>query len=212
VRATRNTPSDCALVARARCGNESTFGELVGRHHAFLVHTARAIVRSPEDAEDVTQRAWMQAYQHLGRFVGTSSVRTWLMAITRNAAIDQWRLTRRQRRRQSLIPDAIEFSAHDISRLPSPEDLLLEKERHAHLKDSIAALPLHLRAPLGLWHSQRHSYAEMATTAGIAVGTMKSRLWEARQQVMVSCRTRMHTRCSDAIRRVHVSIEISQTP
>jgi DNA-directed RNA polymerase specialized sigma24 family protein len=69
----------------------------------------------------------MQAYQHLERFAGTSSVRTWLVAITRNAAIDQWRFTRRQRRRQASVHDAIGFSDHDLSHRPSPENLLLEK-------------------------------------------------------------------------------------
>jgi RNA polymerase sigma-70 factor (ECF subfamily) len=193
------TVSDVALVARARRGDSSAFAELVSRYHAFLIHTARTIVRSPEDAEDVTQRAWIQAYQHLGHFVGTSSVRTWLVAITRNAAIDQWRLARRQR--QSREDSAIGFRAQAISKLPSPEGLLLEKERQAHLTHAIAALPVRLRAPLRLWRSERHSYAEMATKAGVAVGTIKSRIWEARQQVVVSCRARMH-----------VSIEMSQTP
>lgn len=185
--------SDLALVDRARRGDSSAFGELVSRHHASLVCAALAIVRSPEDAEDVAQRAWIQAYQHLRRFAGTSSVRTWLMAITRNAAIDHWRLTLRQPRWQSLEPGEAEFTARAVSSVPSPEELLLRKEREDYLERSIAALPLHLRAPLQLWHDQRHSYSEIATKEGIAVGTMKSRIWEARQQVIASCRAKMLT-------------------
>jgi RNA polymerase sigma-70 factor (ECF subfamily) len=181
-------PSDTTLLGRARDGDASAFGELMSRHHAPLFHVARAIVRSSEDAQDVTQTAWFHVHQHVRQFAGSSSVRTWLIAITRNAAIDHRRVTLRQPWQWSQ--NAASMIDTHCSTLPSPEELLLEKERQARLTQSIAALPSHLRAPLRLWHSQQYSYAEMANKTGVVVGTIKSRIWEARRHVIVSCRLR----------------------
>lgn len=179
--------SDAALVALVRGGDTSAFSELVSRHHAVLFRTARTILRSADDAQDVTQKAWLQAYQHLGRFAGTSSVRTWLVAIARNSAIDHRRMTLRQRLRQFPPDEEPAASRHFVSRLSSPEDVLLQKERRHRLQQAIAALPSHLRAVLRLWHTEEYSYAEMASRSGVPLGTIKSRIWEARQRVRVSC-------------------------
>jgi RNA polymerase sigma-70 factor (ECF subfamily) len=75
------------------------------------------------------------------------------------------------------IPDAFG------SGTPSPEALILEAERRERLTHAIAALPARLREPLQLWHRGQHSYDEMAQMSGVTVGTIKSRVWEARQRV-----------------------------
>jgi RNA polymerase sigma-70 factor (ECF subfamily) len=69
------------------------------------------------------------------------------------------------------------------SRTQSPEALILDAERRARLTHAIAALPRRLREPLQLWHRGQHSYDEMARITGVSVGTIKSRVWEARQRV-----------------------------
>src|SRR5215831_13696834 len=97
-----NIVSDAALVERARGGDASAFNQLVLRHQAILFHTAQAIVRSPDDAEDVTQNAWLKAYRSVATFQGTAAVRTWLVAIVRNEAIDYQRHAYRQSRRIPL--------------------------------------------------------------------------------------------------------------
>jgi RNA polymerase sigma factor (sigma-70 family) len=170
--------TDTELVARAHGGETSAFDELVRRHHRVLYRTALAIVRSPADAEDVTQDAWLQAYQNMGRYRGAASVATWLVAIVRNHAIDCRRSTFRRitREAEHTLP---------YLRNVSPEDEMLVNERRARLTRTIDRLPASLRGTLRLWHSGRYSYAEIAQVAGTSIGTIKSRVWLARQR----CRT-----------------------
>ncbi len=175
--------TDTELVGRARFGDADAFGELVRRHHPTLYRTALAIVRSPPDAEDVTQCAWLQAYRHVREFRGTSSVTTWLIAITRNHAFDHRRARRRQARwRRDDVPVDL-LSERCVSSRVSPEDLTLINERKIVLHRAVESLPGHLQTALRLWHSQ-HSYAEMAAMTGVAVGTMKSRVWEAKRRLV----------------------------
>ena len=172
--------SDTELVGRARVGDAHAFSELFRRHQPRLYRTALAIVRSTADAEDVTQRTWLQAYRNIQHFHGTASVTTWLGTIVRNAAIDHRRAARRRLERdtgQGTEPGEC------VCRLPSPEDLVLLNERRTQLARSLATLPPRLRTALRLWCTGMYTYDEMAQIARIATGTMKARVWEARREV-----------------------------
>jgi RNA polymerase sigma factor (sigma-70 family) len=116
--------TDTELVARACGGEISAFDELVRRHHRVLYRTALAIVRSPADAEDVTQDAWLQVYRNIGRYRGAASVVTWLVAIVRNHAIDCRRATFRRLTREAE-------HSHSYTPNVSPEDMMLVNERRA---------------------------------------------------------------------------------
>jgi len=181
--------TDVHLVTRARQGDHVAFGQLIHRHHSSLRRVASAILRSSAEADDVMQDVWLHVFLHLPRFQGTATFRTWVYAIVRNRAIDHRRSARRWWRvgtRQSVesIQDALS------SGTPSPEALILDAERRERLTHAITALPGRLRKPLQLWHSGLHSYDEMARITGVTVGTLKSRVWEARQRVT------SHYRCS----------------
>jgi RNA polymerase sigma-70 factor (ECF subfamily) len=173
---------DAHLLTRARLGDHVAFGELVDRHHSTVRRVAHAILRSPAEADDVMQEAWLHVFLHLPRFEGTASFRTWFHAIVRNCAIDYRRSAQRRwqagtRLSAESTQDVVASAAH------SPEALILDAERRERLTNAIAALPGRLRKPLQLWHSGRHSYDEMARLTGVTVGTIKSRVWEARQRV-----------------------------
>jgi RNA polymerase sigma-70 factor (ECF subfamily) len=175
--------SDTELVGRAQAGDAQAFGELYERHQPRLYRAAFAIVRSPADAEDVTQRTWLQAYRTIEHFQGTASVKTWLGAIVRNAAIDHQRAARRRMERY-IVQDPEGMLRECVSALPSPEDLVLLNERRAYVARSVETLSPRLRKALRLWCSGMYTYDEMAHIARIATGTMKSRVWEARREVM----------------------------
>jgi len=190
---------DAHLVLRARCGDDVAFGQLVRRHHSSVHRAARAIVGSAVDAEDVVQEAWLQAYVHLTRFQGTASFKTWVHTIVRNRAIDRHRSARSRRwHGRAYAPRSIHAELH--SETPSPEDLLLDAERHDRLAAAIAALPRRLRGLLERWHTGQYSYEEMAQIAGVPIGTIKSQVWQARQRVAqamsvsVACRDEMATK------------------
>jgi RNA polymerase sigma factor (sigma-70 family) len=172
--------TDRYLVERARRGDHVAFAELVNRHHPTVRAVAQGILRSPAETDDVMQEVWLHVYVHLSRFRGTASFRTWVHAIVRNRAIDHLRSIRRWQDRTRLSIVVIEDEV--VSNTRSPEALILDTERRERLTQAVAALPGRLRTPLQLWQRE-HSYAEMARITGLAVGTIKSRVWEARQHV-----------------------------
>src|SRR5215471_16306621 len=174
--------TDMHLVTRARLGDHLAFGQLIHRHHSTLHRVASAILRSSAETDDVMQDAWLHVYLHLPRFQGKATFRTWVHAIVRNRAIDHRRSAQRRWRAGTRLSAE---SIHDAlsSGTPSPEALVLDAERRELLTHAIAALPGRLREPLQQWHSGRHSYDEMARITGVTVGTIKSRVWEARQRV-----------------------------
>jgi len=174
--------SDTELAGRARVGDAHAFSELFRRHQPRLYRVALAIVRSTADAEDVTQRTWLQAYRNIRHFHGTASVTTWLGAIVRNAAIDHRRAARRRLERDTGHGPKPMLGECE-SPLPSPEDLVLLNERRTHLARSLETLPPRLRTALRLWCTGMYTYDEMAQIAHIATGTMKARVWEARREV-----------------------------
>ena len=173
--------TDAHLVARARNGDSLAFSELIRRHHASVHRAARAIVGSAADADDVVQDVWLHAYMHLAGFQETASFKTWVHAIVRNRAIDHFRSVRR--RRCAIQARAVPTHVEVRSAAPSPEELVLDAERQDRLSAAIAALPPPLRGPLELWHTDQYSYEEMAQIAGVTIGTMKSRVFQARQRV-----------------------------
>jgi len=173
--------TDAHLVARARRGDDLAFAQLVHRHHSTVHRAARAILGSAADAEDVAQEAWLHAYLHLARFQGTAAFKTWVHAIARNRAVDHYRSARRRRQYSGADPAQTHGEVRSDDR--SPEELALDAERRNRLAVAIAALPGWLRDPLELWHTGQYSYEEMARISGVAVSTIKSRVWEARQRV-----------------------------
>jgi RNA polymerase sigma-70 factor (ECF subfamily) len=163
-------------------GDHAAFGQLIHRHHTTLRRVVSAILRSPAETDDVMQEAWLHIYLHLPRFQGTATFRTWVHAIVRNRAIDHRRSAQRRWRAHTRLA-AVSIPDELGSRTRSPEALILDAERRERLTHAVAALPGRLREPLQLWHRGQHSYDEMARISGVTVGTIKSRVWEARQRV-----------------------------
>ena len=169
--------TDLDLVARIRFGDRAAFSELVGRYHPTLYRAALAIVRSPADAEDITQESWLQAYRHLEQFRGTAAVKTWLVAIVRNHAISHHRAARRRLERDAVLARIEPVQGR------SAEEAVLQRERRDELARHVARLPPRLRVALGLWHSGNYSYPEIAQATGVTIGTLKSRIWQARRSI-----------------------------
>src|SRR5205807_10070983 len=119
--------SDAELVERARQGDPAAFGELVERHRAAVYRAALAALRSPADAEDAAQDAFLAAYRRLNSFRGEASFQTWLLTIAWHHAINRRRsLTAWLRRLAAAPPD--ESGCDYPSRDRTPEDLLAAGE------------------------------------------------------------------------------------
>ena len=178
---------DRALVRRAQDGDAEAFGELVERHRRAVFRAALAAVRSPAEADEVAQDAFVTAFRKLSGFRGDASFKTWLLAIAWRKAIDRRKSVTRWMQRL-ILP------AHDretgeewdpMERLTTgghtQEDALLTADLQARLKPLIAALPKKLRDALLLAGSGDHSYEEISQMLGIPLGTLKWRVSEARK-------------------------------
>jgi RNA polymerase sigma-70 factor (ECF subfamily) len=178
---------DQALVRRAQAGDAEAFGELVERHRRAVFRAALAAVRSPAEADEVAQEAFITAFQKLDGFRGDAAFKTWLLAIAWRKATDRRKRTTQWLRRlvaPSRSGDTGEerdpmerLSAGDRTQ----EDDVMTADLRARLTPLIAALPRKLRDALLLAGSGEYSYDEISQMLEIPVGTLKWRVSEARR-------------------------------
>jgi len=168
------SPSDAALLARARAGDHAAFHTLVDRHAPGLYATAVALVGRAADAEDLLQETFTGALRGLERFEGRSSVKTWLTAILlRRVAMHRRRAGRKDNRLVSL--DAASQTTTDGPPTTAAVDARLD------VIDAIGGLRPEHREVLVLRELQGLTYDEIADTLGVPRGTVESRLFRARR-------------------------------
>jgi RNA polymerase sigma factor (sigma-70 family) len=173
--------TDAELVEGARHGDTAAFGELVRRHQAAVVRTARIVCRSREDAEDVAQEALVAAWHKLAGFRGDAQFRTWLLAITwRHALTRRDSLWRRLRRMTSIDDERYQEPA-----LPgrAVEDRIADEGLVRVVERLVRDLPAKLRDPLMLIAGGDCTYEEMSAMLGVPSGTLKWRVMDARRRL-----------------------------
>jgi RNA polymerase sigma-70 factor (ECF subfamily) len=181
------TASDLDLVRLAQAGDVEAFGELVERNRRAVFRAALAAVRSPAEADDVAQEAFVTAYRKLASFRGDSQFRTWLLSITWRKAIDRRKSVTRWLRVAASAPrdDAGEDSFDITERMPSAErsqeDTVLDAELQRNVTRLIGTLPKKLRDALLLSGSGDYTYEQISGMLGVPLGTVKWRVSEARR-------------------------------
>lgn len=149
---------------------------------------ARWLTGSSTDAEDVMQEACIKAYRAIESFA-EGNARAWFLTIVRNVAYS-WLQRHRPTKLVSLedlspvAQKEMEVGGLISDAVPTPEDLLLAKQRSAELHKAVETLPLHLRETLVLREFHGLSYREIAVISSIPVGTVMSRLAKARQSLL----------------------------
>lgn len=166
---------DRQLVARAQGGDPEAFSQLVERHQTMVYRLALGKTGSPQDAEEVTQTAFLKAWQGLRTFQGKAAFSTWLYRLTANAAVDLLRW----RREPALSLDDPDLPPIP-DQAPSPEELSMAAERRRLLWQAIDQLPESHRLPLVLRELEGLSYREIARALDLEEGTVKSRLARGR--------------------------------
>lgn len=160
------TASDAELVARAAAGHADSIGELFDRHAGRMKSLALRIVRAAEEAEDVVQEVFVQAWQQAGRFdPRRGNVLAWLSIMTRSRALDRWR--RRATRRESGVSEAHELEA-PAARGDAAEGWAT--------RTALDALPRDQRELLELAYWEGLSQSEIAHRLGLPLGTVKTRM------------------------------------
>ena len=182
------TPVDdeATLIAQLRAGDETAFEQVVRAYGGRLLAVARRIVGSEEDARDVVQDAFMNAFRSLDKFEGHAKLSTWLHRIAVNAALMKLR-TRKRKPEQSietLLPSFLE-DGHYEERFKSwdePVDKLIERaETRELVRKQIDALPDSYRTVLVLRDIEGLDTEETANELGLSVNATKIRLHRARQ-------------------------------
>jgi len=180
-----NESTDKELVKRVQKGDKGAFDLLVLRYEHKIVNLVMRYVRDPEQALDITQEAFIKAYRALPRFRGDSAFYTWLYRIAVNTAKNYLAA---QRRRPTDIeldlqdPDQYGLNAK-LKETDTPEGVMLSQELKETLERAIAALPEDLRTAIILRELDGMSYEEIAQTMDCPVGTVRSRIFRARDAI-----------------------------
>ena len=177
--------SDRELVARVQAGEKAAFDVLVLRYQQKLVKLISRYVRDPNEALDVAQEAFIKAYRALPNFRGESSFYTWLYRIGVNTAKNH--LVAQGRRPPDSDVDAQDAERYDIDSMlrehDTPEAEAYRDEVERTVVEAINALPDELRTAVTLRELEGLSYQEIATVMDCPVGTVRSRIFRAREAI-----------------------------
>lgn len=173
---------EAALVSAAQEGDAGAFETLVNRYSRRVYRLAWNITQNDEDAEDVSQDAFLKAFQHLANFRGNSRFYTWLVRITVNQALMK---LRKRRRREISFDDPLETEESFMPRQiedwgPSPEVRFSQEQLGRFLAAAITELSIGLRVVFQLRDVEELSIEQTAELLGLSKAAVKSRLLRAR--------------------------------
>lgn len=173
------------LVAKVQQGDKKSFDLLVIKYQHRIIQLVNRYVKDPSEAQDVAQETFVKAYRALGGFRGESAFYTWLYRIAINTAKNY--LVARTRRSSDYevdIDDAESFeNAPQLQGLETPERLLMSQEIVDTIKTAIEKLPEEMRVAFMLREFEGMSYEEIAEAMDCPVGTIRSRLFRAREAI-----------------------------
>lgn len=171
---------DAPLIAATLAGDTAAFGQLVVTYQDRLYNSLLRVLGSAEDARDVVQDAFVQAFVKLDTFRGSSAFYTWLYRIAFNLAMSH---ARRGHKMTSLDRSRDDFGCEPVDGQPTPEADLLRTERVGLVHAALAKLSTEYRQILVLRELEGCRYDEIAEILELPVGTVRSRLFRARLQV-----------------------------
>jgi RNA polymerase sigma-70 factor, ECF subfamily len=187
---------DQELVERAQRGDKRAFGLLVEKYQRKLGRLLGRMIRDQAEVEDVVQEAFIKAYRALPNFRGESAFYTWLYRIGINTAKNYLvAMGRRPRVSAEIeVEDAENFEDGDELRtISTPETELMSKQVAQTVNDTVAALPEELRTAITLREIEGLSYEEIASLMDCPIGTVRSRIFRARETIAEKLRPLLET-------------------
>ena len=182
---------DAELVARVQRGDKRAFDLLVLKYQRKIMRLLSRMIREPAEVEDVAQEAFIKAYRALPQFRGDSAFYTWLYRIAINTARN-WQVASGRR---PITLNAIEsddgetFNQIDnLTDISTPESQLASRQIVETVNAAIAALPEDLRTAIVLREIEGMSYEDIAQSMGCPIGTVRSRIFRAREAIAAQLR------------------------
>ena len=187
---------DQKLVERAQNGDQKAFDVLVGKYQRKLGRLLSRFIRDPAEVEDVTQEAFIKAFRALPAFRGESAFYTWLYRIGINTA-KNYLVSQGRRAPTTTEYDAEEAEtfedAGQLRDINTPESLLLSKQIGETVNSAMESLPEELRSAIVLREIEGLSYEEIAEAMNCPIGTVRSRIFRAREAVAAKLRPLLDT-------------------
>jgi len=187
---------DRQLVARAQRGDKQAFELLVEKYQRKLARLLSRFIRDPAEVEDVTQEAFIKAYRALPAFRGDSAFYTWLYRIGINTA-KNYLMAMGRRAPTSTEVEAEEAEGFEegeqLRDINTPESLLLSKEIAETVNATIERLPEELRKAIQMREIEGMSYEDIAQAMDCPIGTVRSRIFRAREAIAEQLRPLLDT-------------------
>jgi len=176
---------DQTLVEQVQRGDKQAFDVLVLKYQNKIIQLVNRYVHDSDEARDVAQEAFIKAYRAIGRFRGDSAFYTWLYRIAINTAKNYLVASGRRPPRSDIdAQDAEQYEgAIGLRAYAMPERLLQKDEIQEAIAEAIDALPDDLRTAITLRELERLSYEEIAQTMDCPIGTVRSRIFRARDAI-----------------------------
>jgi len=172
---------DAQLIDEVGKGNQAAFDILFSKYNNKLYASLLAFTKSQDLAEDLTQKTFIRVWKKIETFRGESSLFTWIYRIAINLAKNEF--SSKQAKNQG-ITDNIDDTYDIESSVSSPESHAIEAESMQAVMDFIASLPTDLREAISLREFDGKSYEEIAQITGSPIGTVRSRIFRAREEIL----------------------------
>ena len=177
---------DDKLVKRAKKGDSRAFDLLVLKYQGRVAQLVSRYLNNAAEVEDVTQEAFIKAYRALPNFRGDSAFYTWLYRIAANAAKNHLVALGRRPSSDMALDDSEEFDVTGrIKDHESPDEVIMGQQLEMLISRTIKELPVELRAALTLREFEGLSYEEIADVLECPIGTVRSRIFRAREAIDV---------------------------
>ena len=181
--------SDASLIARCQKADIAAFNEIVARYKGKIYNYLYRMTGNADDAEDLAQEVFVRMYTNIGSFRAEASLSTWLFRIAGNLCVDAFRRSKKERSVVYSLDAPIAGSddgdgiaaTRDVPDWSSePDTLFRRKELGAHIEDALRKLPPKLRSAVVLHDVEGLAYEEIALAESVPLGTVKSRIFNAR--------------------------------